>query len=242
MREFLETEQAAPSLAQRVNDECAEEEPDSNANGNLDHGRRHVKDDSVHFTIGLGFGGWHVRRGFARGVAATRQHVGRVDAAQQAARRRETTGNLCKDGRNERRGSNTVTNTRVEVGQDTDSQSTQGIGNGTTGLELAAAEKIDNVAGKGNDNHNGHLPPLGLVQDADTQDKGRYKGKGDVRVDGVLALNVRGGVAVDDSVDGGADGDAEAEEEGVDDGIDDADGAGDDGARLELQCRGYCSC
>lgn len=166
---------------------------------------------------------------------APRQHVGGADAAQKATRRRQAAGDLCENGRDEGSCCNAVAEARVQIGEEADGQRAEGVRNLRTGCEFAAAEEVDNVASKGNDDHDGHLAPFGLVEDTDAEDEWRDKGKGDVRVHGVLALRLRHGVAVEEAPESRTDGNAESKEEGVDDGVNDANGTRNNSPRLELQ-------
>ena len=123
----------------------------------------------------------------------------------------------------------------VQVGQDADGKSAKGIGDGRAGRELDARVEVDDVPGKRDDDHGGHLLVLCLDGEGGEEDVERHEEEVPVRVQRRLALCFAGGVGVDGPVDGGADGDAVAEEQRVDDCEDEADGAWDDGARLQLE-------
>jgi hypothetical protein len=228
---FLKAEQAASPLTEGVNKQGAEEQADGNADGNLDHGGGNVENERVDGLALLKLDA----RGSVDTASRVGDEVGSAQAAEQASSRSQTSGHLGKNGGDEGRGSNAVLYARIQVGQDADGQGAEGIRDLRSGGELAAREEVDEVAGKGDNGHDGHLTPLCLVEDGDGDVEEGHKGEGVVRWHGILADGGGGGVGVDEAVEGGADGDAEAKEEGVDDGVDDADGAGDEGAGLEFE-------
>lgn len=128
---------------------------------------------------------------------------------------------------------------RVEVSQDADAECPERARNLWACGEAKAAEVVDDVACKGDDDHDGHLAPLGLVEDADAEDEEGDEDEAVEAGEGVVAGGLGGGVGVEEAVESGADGDAETEEEGVDDGVDDADGTGDEGTGLEFKGGAY---
>lgn len=227
----LEAEKTASSLAQRVNNKSADEEAYSNARGDLDHLRGHTKDDIIQ-RIALIIGD---RRRAVDRLRGIRQLVRHGQAAQQAACRRQTSWNLCEDGRYQRRSCDTMPQTRVQVRQYSDTQGTKGAGDLRAGGEADTTKVIDDVSCKSDDYHDRHLAPLGLVENANADDE---EGDEDEPVEAwerILALGLGGGVGVEQSVERRADGDAKAKKERVDDRVHDADGAGDECAGLEFE-------
>ena len=86
---------------------------------------------------------------------------------------------------------------------------------------------VHDVAGEGDDEHDGHLLGAALVDDDEAEGEGRHEDEFEPDGHGGFAGGVVGCVFVDGAEDGGPDRDAEAEEEGVDYRVDHADGAGD---------------
>ena len=125
--------------------------------------------------------------------------------------------------------------TAVEVGDDADGEGAERVCDLRVGGEAAGGEVVDDVARKGDEEHNGDLLGAAVVDDDEAEGEGGHEDEGPPGGHAGLAGGVVGGGLVDGAEDGGADGDAEAEEEAVDDGVDHADGAGEDVAGLQLE-------
>lgn len=131
--------------------------------------------------------------------------------------------------------------TGVEVAEDADGESTEGVGDLGVGGEALGGEVVDDVAGEGDAEHDWHLLYSAMVYDNEADGE---RGDEDERVppgrNSSAAGDVGGGVFVDAAVEGCSDRDAETKEEGVDYCIDHADGTGNDAFRLELKGAADC--
>ena len=164
-----------------------------------------------------------------------RDLVRRGHARDQAPGRGEAGRDLDEDGGEQSGGGETVAKAGIEVAEDADGEGAEGVCDLGVAGEAGGGEVVDDVAGEGDEEHDGHLLEFALVDDDEAEGEGRDEDEGvPARVLGA-ADDVRGCARGDAAVEGGADGDAEAEEEGVDDGVNHADRAGDDVARLEFE-------
>lgn len=123
----------------------------------------------------------------------------------------------------------------IEVAEAADRERAEGVGDlGVVG-DARGGEVVDEEAGKGDEEHDGHLLGFSVVDDDEAEGEGWDEEEGvPGRVFGAASyVGVR--FFVETAVEGGPDCDAEAEEEGVDDCIDHADRAGDDVFGLELE-------
>ena len=105
--------------------------------------------------------------------------------------------------------------TGVEIAQDADGQGAEGVGDLGIADEAEGREVVDDVAGKGDDEHDGDLFPFALVDDDEAEGEGWNEDEGVVGGERVPAGHFGRGVGVQTAVEGGTDGDAETEEEGV---------------------------
>lgn len=167
------------------------------------------------------------------------KRIGNLQTAEQSSGGRKTSWYLAEHRGDKNRSCDAVSESRVEVGEQTDSKSTERAGDLRAGLESLGGPVVDHVSGEGNNNHDGHLAPFRLVDDAQTDDKRRDKDECVVRVHGVGAGRRVGWVGVEQSVKSGADGDAETEKKGVDDGVYDSNRSRNDGAGLEFESGTY---
>ena len=224
--------QPAPPLPKRINDQRTQEQADGNANSHLNH----RIPDIEHHAIDIG-----VRRSL-RAVADRRRPrgvagdlVGGSDAADEGAAGGQAGGDLNEDGGEEGGGRDAVLEARVEVAEHADGEGAERVGHLRVGREAFGREVVDDVAGEGDDDHDGRLAPFRLVDDdqahCEQGDEHECVVRGKRRCTGCCGRCV----LVDEAVDGGAYGDAEAEKQGVYDCVDHPYRTGDDGARLEFQ-------
>ena len=228
------TKQPAPPLPKRINDQRAHKQPHRNPNRNLNHAIRDVQNPAVDIDarIRSGVRNDRPRRPIDRLV---RKLVGGREPADQTAPRGEARRHLHEDGREQGGSRQAVAETAVEVPDDADGEGAERVGDLGVGGEALGGEMVDDVAGEGDDEHDGHLLGAAVVDEDEAEGEGGHEDELEPDGHAGPAGGVVGGVAVDGAVDGGADGDAEAEEQGVDDGVDHADGAGDHVAGLEFE-------
>lgn len=225
---LLETEKAAAALAERINNQGTHKEADSNANGNLNHRGSDIKYNRAGST------GCIARRR-CRSIdqlGRVCEHICRSKAAQQTASRGQSSRNLDENGGNEGCGGDAVTDARVQIGQYAHSQSAESVGNLRAGHKLDTAKVVDNIASKRNDDHDGHLSPFSLVQDADANDEEWDKDESQLGSQRILAGDVGRGILIEKSPKGGSNSNAESEKKGVDDGVDNSNGSWDNGSGL----------
>ena len=116
---------------------------------------------------------------------------------------RKTARDLYVHSRQQHSSSHAVPESAVEVGKDTNSKCTKGVGDGCRGRELHVGEEVDGVSCCRDDDHDGHLLVLCLHSEGGEEDVEGDHEEVPVRVHGVAALGLVGGVAVDGAVDGG---------------------------------------
>ena len=222
----LETKQRTPLLPHRIDHKRAKEESDGNPNRDLNH----RVPDIEHDTIQLRARSRHIlhgRRSPRRRVS--RDTIRARNATDQRATGRQATRDLYEDSGQEGRSRKTVSNATIHVTQNAHREGAKCITDLRILRKLGGREEIDEVPGKGDDEHDGGLFPFCLVDDDEAEGEGGDEGEGNVFGHLGGAGGGGGGVAVGEPVEGGSDRDAEADEERVDHCVDHADGAGDDG-------------
>lgn len=178
-------------------------------------------------------GGGPVAHGAVDGLV--RQLVRRRQPADQAAARGEARRHLHEDGREQRGGGEAVAEAAVQVADDADGEGAERVCDLGVGREALGREVVDNVAGEGDDEHDGHLLKPALVDDDKAEGEGGHEDEFEPDRHGGPASGVVGRVLVNGAKDGGADRDAKAEKQRVYHRVDHADGTSDDVARLELK-------
>ena len=135
---------------------------------------------------------------------------------------RKTARNLYVHSRQQHSSSHAVPESAVEVGKDTNSKCTKGVGNGCRGRELHVGEEVDGISCCRDDDHDGHLLVFRLHCKRDEENVEWNEQEIPVLVQWIgTGLCVRG-VRVDSAVDGCADSNAVSKKQRVDDSKDEA--------------------
>lgn len=230
------TKQPTPPLPKRINNQSAQKQPDRDPNRNLNHGITNVEDHAVDIRVGPSLRPVADGRR-PRGIAS--DLVGGSDATDQGAAGGQAGGDLDEDGGEESSGRDAMLEARVEVAENADGKGAEGISDLGVGREAFGGKVVDDVAGKGDDEHDGGLAPFRLVDDDQTHGEWGHEYEGIVRWKRSGAGRCGCCVLVHEAVDRRAYSDAEAEEEGVDDCVDHSYRTRDDGPRLEFQGAAY---
>ncbi len=104
-----------------------------------------------------------------------RELIRRGQPADQTATSGEARGDLDEDGGEQRSGREAVAEATVEVSDDADGEGAEGVGDLGVGREALGGEMVDDVAGEGDDEHDGHLFVPALVDDDETEREGGHE-------------------------------------------------------------------
>jgi hypothetical protein len=123
----------------------------------------------------------------------------------------------------------------IEICQNADCESSEGVRNGRARGEFHVCKKVDSVASRSNKDHCRHLLILGLHRKGSEEDVEGNEQEIPVGVQWRVALGAVGGVRVNGAVYGSAHCDAVSQEQRVYDGKDKPNRTGNNGAGLQLQ-------
>ena len=174
-----------------------------------------------------------------RSRRVARDLVGGSDAADEGATGREPRRDLHENGGKEGGGRDAVLEARVEVSEDTDGEGAERVGYLGVGGKAFGGKVVDDVPGKGDDDHDRCLFPFRLVDDDQTHGEWGYKDEGVVRWESGGAGGLGRCILIEETVNCGAYGYTKTEKEGVDDCVNHSYRTGDDRARLKLQGAAY---
>ena len=104
--------------------------------------------------------------------------VGGGNARDQAAGSGEAGGDLDEDGGQQGGGGEAVAQAGVEVSEHADGEGAEGVCDLGVAGEAEGAEVVDDVAGEGDGEHDGHLLEFALVDDDEAEGEGRDEDEG----------------------------------------------------------------
>lgn len=139
--------------------------------------------------------------------------VGGSDTTDEGAAGRKARRDLYEDGGKESGSRDSVLEARVQVAKDAHGEGPKGVGYLGVARETLGGEVVDNVTGKGDDDHDGSLSPFRLVDDYQTHGEKGNEYKCIVRWERSPAGRRGCRVSVDEAIDRGAYRDSEAEKE-----------------------------
>ena len=123
----------------------------------------------------------------------------------------------------------------VEVSDDANGEGAEGVSYLGVGGEALGGEMVDNVPGKGDDEHYRHLLVPALVDDDETERERGHEDKFVPDRHGCPASGFVGRILIDGTENRGADRDTKAQKQRVYHGIYHTDGTSDDVPRLKLK-------
>ena len=164
-----------------------------------------------------------------------RELIGGRQTADETAARSEARRDLHEDGGEQGGGRQTMAETTVEIPDHTNSESAKRVCYLGVRREALGREMVDDVPGKGDDEHDRDLLVATMVDDNQTERKGRHEDEFEPDRHGRRASSVVGRLLIDGTKNRGADRNAKAKKQGVYHGVDHTNGAGDYVTGLKLK-------